>query len=152
MESYPCTFIFRHRRENLKKCSLKGLEKREDMQFFRYPQETLPLISNYVLLKMDAPVLTLNDASSGLLLIDATWRLSQKMLKQIEKETIFIPRSLPCSFRTAYPRRQDDCPDPTLGLASIEALFIAYHVLGRNCEGLLDHYFWKDSFLQLNGF
>jgi pre-rRNA-processing protein TSR3 len=41
--------------------------------------------------------------------------------------------------------------DPDNGLASVEALFIAHHVLGRPTEGLLDQYRWREQFLRLNG-
>jgi pre-rRNA-processing protein TSR3 len=59
-------------------------------------------------------------------------------------------RSLPKEFQTAYPRRQNDCPDPKRGLASIEAIFIAYLKMGRKTDGLLDNYYWKESFLTCN--
>ena len=52
--------------------------------------------------------------------------------------------SLPLGYKTAYPRRQDE----ERGLASIEALYIAYRVLGWETEGLLDHYHWRDEFLK----
>jgi pre-rRNA-processing protein TSR3 len=42
--------------------------------------------------------------------------------------------------------------DSDNGLASIEALFVAYRVLGRPTAGLLDHYYWADEFLGANGF
>jgi hypothetical protein len=41
--------------------------------------------------------------------------------------------------------------DPDNGLASIEALYLAYHILGRPTAGLLDHYHWADAFLEANG-
>jgi len=31
-----------------------------------------------------------------------------------------------------------------------QALFIAYHILGRPTDGLLDHFRWADEFLRLN--
>jgi pre-rRNA-processing protein TSR3 len=58
-----------------------------------------------------------------------------------------IYRSLPSHYKTAYPRRQLDCPDPERGLASIEALYAAYSILGRSTDGLLDRYHWKEEFL-----
>jgi len=142
------TFILRHRRENLKKCSLRGLEKRSDLCFFSYPQDPLPDISQHLLLQVGAPVLTLADANRPLLLIDGTWRLTKIMTQQLRPQPEV--RSLPSHYRTAYPRRQSDCADPDTGLASIEALYIAYLLLGRNTEGLLDLYHWKSEFLQLN--
>lgn len=146
---FPPTTILRHRRENLKKCSLRGLEGRKDIHFFTYPKDALPDLSGYVVLTFDAPELSQEDAGRGLFLIDGTWKYAEKMAKIVPHERL-IPRSLPSSLRTAYPRRQDDCPDPDRGLASVEALYAAYHILGRDTTGLLDHYYWKDRFLELN--
>src|ERR1700722_16657725 len=116
MFNFPPTIIFRHRRENLKKCSLRGLEGREDLLFFTYPSNQLPPVSNYILLTMDGPPLSEKDGSSGLLLLDGTWRYAERMQRQLSSP--LIERSIPQGFQTAYPRRQDDCKDPTKGLAS----------------------------------
>lgn len=150
MFSFPPTIILRHRRENLKKCTLRGLETREDMLFFTYPKDTLPDLSSYVLLTLDGPVLSEEDADKGIFLIDGTWRYASLMFNQLPKPHLFCYRSLPSHYQTAYPRRQLDCPDPERGLASIEALFMAYKALGRDLEGLLDNYHWKEAFLQKN--
>lgn len=145
---YPKTIIIRHLRENLKKCSLSGLEKRPDMLFLSYPRTQLPALSSYIILKIGAPPLTIQDKDFGIILLDATWRLAQTMEKEIKLP--LETRSLPTHFRTAYPRRQTDCPDPHSGLSSLEALFLTYHILNRPTDGLLDHYYWKDAFLTLN--
>ncbi len=150
MQSYPTTIIFRHYKERLKKCSLRGLEKREDMQFFRYPLKSYPSVEGYIVLALDAPPLTVSDQNKGLLLIDATWRYAEKMLLDVRKLPGLHYRSLPASLRTAYPRRQGDCSDPDKGLASAEALYAAYRVLERNTEGILDNYYWKDEFIENN--
>ncbi|MBX9923411.1 MAG: hypothetical protein K2Y01_04815 [Rhabdochlamydiaceae bacterium] len=149
---YPPTIIYRHRRENLKKCSLRGLETREDIHFYTYPQNPLPSLSGYLLLTLDAPLLQKEDDSLGIFLIDGTWKHAEVMYKQISQPHLFITRSLPKEMQTAYPRRQDDCLDPSRGLASVEALFAAYILLGRDPSGLLDNYYWKDAFLQKNSF
>jgi pre-rRNA-processing protein TSR3 len=143
------TIILRHRRENLKKCSLRGLENRSDLQFLTYPYDPLPDLSCYILLAVGAPPITEEDKDQGLFLIDATWRLAELMKK---KSPLMAMKSLPGHFRTAYPRRQTDCLDPEKGLSSIEALYLAHRFLGRPVSGLLDGYHWKDAFLQLNGF
>lgn len=151
MQPYPPTVIVRHRKENLKKCSLTGLEDRSDMRFFSYPNATWPCLDDYVFLSLDAPPLSAKDASHGLLILDATWRKASVISRVLDpylKNT--IKRSLPSHYHTAYPRRQDDCLDPDHGLASVEALFLAYLLLGRDTTGLLDHYYWKDAFLQKN--
>lgn len=150
MDSFPPTVVIRHRLENLKKCSLRGLEERADFQFFTYPYATLPPLNGYVVLTLDAPPLTKAEASHGLLVIDATWRYAQKMIQPFLNQSCYLYRSLPHQCRTAYPRRQQDCPDPERGLASIEALYLAYHLLGRDTSGLLDNYYWKKQFLELN--
>jgi pre-rRNA-processing protein TSR3 len=142
------TIIIRHRKENLKKCSLKGLEKRKDLSFYNYPKDILPDISDYILLKMNAPVLNKKDSKKPLLLIDSTWRYLNKILKIIPQN--LECRSLPKNFVSAYPRKQTLCPDPKLGLASIEALYLAYLITKRDTNNLLDNYYWKESFLRKN--
>lgn len=148
MESYLPTYLMRHRKENLKKCSLRGLEGRSDCIFFTYPTDPLPDLSSYVLLAVNAPPLMTADAGKGIFLLDATWRYAEKMLQFVESKGPVEKRSIPGRFKTAYPRRQEDCPDPEAGLASVEALYLAYLTLGRNSEGLLDAYYWKDQFLK----
>lgn len=144
------TVVIRHKRENLKKCSLRGLEKRDDFIFFSYPLNSNLDFSNSILLTLDAPELTIKDQEFGIILIDATWKLAGEMLKKIPGKENSIPRSLPKHFKTAYPRRQTLCPNPETGLASIEALFLAFMILGKNTDGLLDNYYWKDEFLRIN--
>jgi pre-rRNA-processing protein TSR3 len=149
------TIIWRHHRENLRKCSLRGLEGRSDFRFYLYPQDRLETQENrldqYLLLTVDAPPLMPQDNEAGLLLIDGTWRYASVMEQKLVD---FFPpsrrRSLPAQFVTAYPRRQTDCPEPARGLASIEALYAAYHLLGRDTSGLLDSYYWREQFLAIN--
>ena len=144
----PPTVVLRHRRENLKKCSLSGLEKRPDFAFYTYPRDSLPDLSGYILLKVGAPPLTEGDAHRGLFVIDGTWHLAEKMEKSLAQR--LEARSLPGNFRTAYPRRQTGCSDPEAGLSSLEAIYLAYRILRRPAEELLDSYHWKDSFLLAN--
>jgi len=151
MCGFPPTLILRHRKENLKKCSLRGLETRADIRFYTYPwKEPQPDLSSYIVLSLDAPVLCKEDADKGLFLIDGTWSYATKMFRSLKPP--FILRSLPANIRTAYPRKQEDCEDPTRGLASIEALFAAYRILERDTSGLLDDYYWREDFLRKNGF
>lgn len=150
---FPKTVVWRHRRENLKKCSLRGLEGRSDLIFLRYPNQSPADVLDgglhpAIVLQLDAPPLTPADSVYPLLLIDGTWRYADVMRRRAEQEMQqLIPRSLPSTWTTAYPRRQEDCCDPTKGLASVEALFAAYTILGRDTTGLLDHYHWKEAFL-----
>ncbi len=145
------TVILRHRKENLKKCSLRGLESEENFHFLRYPTQVLPDLQHYLLLTMGAPVLSREDAHLGIFLIDATWRYASQMENNISLPESLAHRSLPTHYQTAYPRYQTGCPVPEQGLASIEALYLAFHLTGRPVEGLLDRYHWKEEFLRKNG-
>lgn len=146
------TVIIRHQRENLNKCSLRGLERRPDLQFLNYPNGQLPALSGYLLLAIDGPPLTSADQQHGLLLLDATWRYAAVMRRYVDSLVCLECRSIPAGFVTAYPRRQTECPDPEAGLASVEALYIAYHLTGRDPSGLLDNYYWKEEFFLKNKF
>jgi len=147
MNNFCPTIIVRHRKERLKKCSLHGLEQREDFRFYSYPLKSAPPIKGYVLLSVDAPeILSIEDRYRGLLLLDATWRLAGKMEKALQLQDMVIHRSLPGHIETAYPRRQDE----KRGLASVEALYLAYLLTARNPEGLLENYQWKELFLEKN--
>lgn len=149
MQSFLPTYVLRHRRENLKKCSLRGLESRSDFVFFSYPsQDKFPDLSNYIMLDFDGPEISPADCGFGLFIVDATWRYAEKMVRFVDNQVMLEKRSLPPQFRTAYPRRQDDCCLPERGLASIEAIYIAYWLMGRDTAGLLDQYYWKDEFLR----
>lgn len=152
MDIFPPTIVVRHKKENLKKCSLRGLEKRSDFLFFRYPiEKTLPIHEKTVLLSLEATEeLSPVDRDAGLLILDATWRYAKVMEKNISGIKNFIYRRLPGHFSTAYPRCQTGCSVPSQGLASIEAIVCAYKLMGRPIEGLLDHYYWRDHFLEKN--
>lgn len=147
--TFPPTLIVRHRKENRKKCTLTPLQRMRDIYFYNYPfTETLPPLDQYIMLDVEAKPLTEKDKDYGLLLIDCNWRHVTKM--QASLPTIPIKRSLPSNVLTAYPRKQTDCPLPEQGLASIEALYIAYLLLGRQADFLLDEYYWKEDFLAKN--
>lgn len=118
------------------------------MAFYTYPVALWPDLTDCLVLKVGAPPLSSQDVGKTLLLLDGTWKLAAAMEKQLPHA--LEARSLPPGFRTAYPRRQTECPDPTSGLASVEALYLAYLALGKDPSGLLDHYHWKNEFLSLN--
>jgi pre-rRNA-processing protein TSR3 len=150
MQSIPPTIIIRHRLENLKKCSLRGLESRPDFIFVTYPYRELPNLNGYIILDLDAPPLTEFDKNAGILVVDATWRYAEKMMEPLKQIPNCLRRSLPGHYRTAYPRKQTACADPERGLASIEALYLTLLHAGRKTDGLLDNYYWKDQFLSIN--
>ena len=150
MNGYPQTVVIRHRKENLKKCSLRGLESRNDLYFYTYPIDEVPSLEGGILLSMEGSVLSEDDSSKPLILVDGTWRYAARMEKNISVLSGLERRSLPSGFKSAYPRSQEDCVDPSRGLASVEALYLAYYFLKRPVEGLLEYYYWKDLFLKTN--
>lgn len=148
---YSPTIIFRHNRENLKKCSLVGLELRDDFLFYTYPKDILPEgLDNYFLLSFDGPQLTKADRDKGIFLIDGTWKYAEKMQSQLQFPPDIHLRSLPPMIQTAYPRRQEGCPLPQRGLSSLEALYVSFKILGKDTSNLLENYYWKEQFLRIN--
>jgi pre-rRNA-processing protein TSR3 len=146
--AFPPTIIVRHSRENPRKCSIMPLRGHPGIMILNYPVKKMPALSSYVRLAAQGPELTSADQGAGLLLLDGSWRWAAAMTRGFEHVP---PRSL-TGFRTAYPRVSKLGTDPDNGLASVEALFVAYHLLARPTEGLLDHYRWREEFLRLNRF
>jgi pre-rRNA-processing protein TSR3 len=144
--TYPPTVIVRHAHENPRKCSVLPLRGRPDVIFLNYPIKERPPLTSYIRLAAEGPELSPADAGYGLLLLDGSWRWAAKMTRDFLDVP---PRSLR-GWRTAYPRVSKQGTDPENGLASVEALFAAYHVLGRPTEGLLDQYHWAEEFLRIN--
>jgi pre-rRNA-processing protein TSR3 len=145
---FPPTVIVRHTHENPRKCSVLPLKGRPDVVFLTYPVKNRPPLEGYVRLAAEGPPLSSADAGNGILLLDGSWRWAEAMTRDFLDVP---PRSL-SGWHTAYPRASKLGTDPDNGLASIEALFLAYHLLGRPTTGLLDHYYWADAFLRSNGF
>ncbi len=146
MPNYPPTIIVVHRRENRSKCSVEPLRERDEFTFWNYPDDGPESLAGYVRLGIGGPQLSEADQNCGLLVIDGTWRLAERM----EKKYAHLPiRSLP-RCQTAYPRVSKVFDDPAAGLATIEAIYLAYHLLGRDTASLLDHYRWRNEYLQNN--
>lgn len=146
-ESFPPTVIVRHPAESPRKCSIWHLRGREGLLFLAYPVAKRPDLSGYVRLAADGPPLSAADAAKGVLLLDGSWRWAEAMERDFEDVE---PRSL-SGWKTAYPRVSKLGTDPANGLASIEALYLAHHILGRPVEGMLDEYRWAAEFLAANG-
>lgn len=146
LDDYPPTIIVVHRRERRSKCSVEPLRDRIGFQFLTYPQDEDPIPEGYVRLGIGGELLTPDDAKRGLLVLDATWRLAEKL----ERRYAHVPtRSIP-DYRTAYPRVSKVHDDPAQGLATIEAIYAAYFAMGRDTTGLLDAYPWSAEFMSLN--
>jgi pre-rRNA-processing protein TSR3 len=153
MSAFLPTIILRHKKENLKKCSLRGLETREDLRFFTYPHKMDFSLDGYVMLHLgdeNTKELSVEDRKFGLFFLDSTWNYEKKMHDSIKSKHSIIYRSLPKDFLTSYPRKQTMCDDPERGLATVEALYIAHLILGRNTGDLFNHYHFGESFLEKN--
>ena len=147
MPEFPPTIIVVHPREKRKKCTVAPLRGASGFVFWKFPKRGPEPLDGYVRLGLNGPLLSSADAGCGLLVLDGTWRLAERM----EQAFAHIPvRSLP-SLQTAFPRTSKVFVDPHGGLATIEAIYAAYRLLGRDCRGLLDQYRWKEEFLRLNG-
>jgi pre-rRNA-processing protein TSR3 len=144
---FPTTVIVRNPRENPRKCSILPLRDRADLIFLAHPVRKPPPLAGYIRLAAEGPELSRDDAACGLLFLDGSWRRTDSMARDYVDVP---PRSLH-GYRTAYPRVSRLGTDPENGLATVEALFLAYHILGRPTAGLLEHYRWAEEFLQLNG-
>lgn len=148
MRPIPLTII-RHPKERLSKCTLQPLLGRPDCTFFSAKRGFRWDASGFITLSLDAPLLERKDSTpKGLLLLDAAWALLPGLEACIYGN--LIKRSLPATFRTAYPRVSKISQDPEPGLASIEALFIAKCILGDKDPSLLIDYYWRDRFLEIN--
>jgi pre-rRNA-processing protein TSR3 len=139
--------ILRDPRESAKKCSLTPLRGLEHIRFVNYDRERRLEAGRRILLHPDGDELGPEDRGPGLLLIDCAWRRVEPLLATVDGE--LVRRRLPV-LETAYPRRSKLFEDPTTGLASVEALFAALHVLGDPRPELLAGYRWRDEFLRLN--
>ncbi len=145
MNPIPTTVI-RHQKEKISKCSLRFLHGRADLTFLRNKPGFSFDATGFTLLAVDAPPLSQEDAGRQLLLLDSTWRWLPQLLACVTGRPVL--RSIPGSVRTAYPRVSKVFEDPTEGLASIEALYLAQKLLGNDDPTLLDGYHWKGPFLQ----
>ncbi|MEZ6046140.1 MAG: DUF367 domain-containing protein [Planctomycetaceae bacterium] len=144
---YPSTIFIVHPKEKRSKCSIEPLRGRDGFVFWKFPNRGPEPLTNYVRLGIGGPVLSRADADQGLLILDGTWRLAEKMEADFQQLPV---RSLAPTWQTAYPRKSKLFEDPTTGLATIEALYAANIHLGRPVEGLLDEYHWGEEFVELN--
>jgi pre-rRNA-processing protein TSR3 len=143
----PPTIIVRHTHESPHKCSILPLKGRPGIVIVNYPLLERPPLEGYVRLSAEGPPLGPDDVDAGLLLLDGSWRWAAAM----ERDFADIPPRSLSGWKSAYPRRSKLGTDPDNGLASIEALYIAHHILGRPTEGLLDAYRWAEEFRRING-
>jgi pre-rRNA-processing protein TSR3 len=143
--SVPPTVIVVHPKERRSKCTVEHLRRDPRFVFHRFPSRPQNL-NGYVQLGLGGPELSIDDASRGLLVLDGTWRWVEQMAPDFADVPI---RSLP-PLRTAYPRNSKLFTDPPQGLATIEAIYAALSILGRDTSQLWGSYSWADEFVRRN--
>jgi pre-rRNA-processing protein TSR3 len=138
--------------ENPRKCTIHPLRGRPDV-CFRYfsGNKPIPAFQADCLLHIDGRCLSEVERGSlgSLGLIDCTWKKVPGVLQRLEKPLPRLVR-IPSGFETAYPRQNKQGLDPSGGLATVEALFIAAAFLGFWDESLLEKYYFKQAFLERN--
>jgi pre-rRNA-processing protein TSR3 len=140
------TVLVVHPREKRRKCTLEPLRGTPGFVFWKFPRRGPQPLAGYVRLALEGPLLTPADRPGGLLILDGTWKRAAVM----EREFHAVPPRSLLPWRTAYPRTSKVREDPHAGLATIEALYAASLQMGREVEGILDHYHWADDFLAAN--
>ena len=139
--------ILRDPRESTKKCSLTPLRGMSGVRFVDFKRGRRVDGSDRILLHPDGDPLDGADQAAGLLLLDCSWRRVPSLLAAVDGDPIV--RRLP-PLETAYPRKSRVFEDPAQGLASIEALYAAFALLGTPHGHLLDEYRWASEFLERN--
>lgn len=143
----PPTIIVVHPREKRSKCSVEPLRGRDDFFFETFPNKVSLPLDGYIRLGLGGSVLSADDTSAGLLVLDGTWKLAARMEPFYQEIPV---RTLP-PVKTAYPRVSKIHTDPSGGLATVEAVYAALRIMNRPVDGILDKYHWKNEFLKLNG-
>ena len=125
---------------------MESLRDQAGFAFWTFPDRGPEPLDRYVRLGLGGPPLSRDDAACGLLVLDGTWRLADRM----EKFFRHVPSRSLSGIQSAYPRVSRIYADPREGLASIEAIYAAYRCLQRPHAGLLDDYYWAAEFLARN--
>ena len=146
MPDFPPTLFVVHPKERRKKCTVEPLRGRDGFSFHKFSNGRVDSLEGYVRIGYGGPLLSSDDADCGLLFLDGTWRWAEQMESDYDDLPV---RSLP-DWTTAYPRVSKTFENPHAGLATIEAVYAAYTILGRDTAGLLDDYYWAEVFLTLN--
>ena len=137
--------------ESSNKCTILPLAYRTDFHILRGSTDQ-PLRSEILLHPDGQDLGELKSTLSGvttIAAIDCVWRRLNPILARLGKP-LPLAVKIPGEFITAYPRQSKKSFDPTGGLATIEALFIAAAFLGHWDATLLREYFFADDFLKFN--
>ncbi len=136
--------------ETSNKCTILPLRYRHDFHISQVPGSFS--LEAEILLHPEG--LALNEfvkskpAIRRLAAVDCVWRRLDPILQVIHAPQSRV--SIPAGFVTAYPRVSKKDFDPSGGLATIEALFIAAAFLGHWDVSMLREYFFAEKFLEMN--
>ncbi|MEN9835434.1 MAG: hypothetical protein RL011_1627 [Pseudomonadota bacterium] len=143
------------RSERINKCTILPLADHPDMEIVRYHRgRPIPALLGDMLLhpdgvSLDALATEQRHEVKVLSAIDCTWKRLDSVLRLVDQPLPRLVR-IPPGFVTAYPRRNKQNRDPEVGLATIEAVFIAAAFLGHWDESLFGRYAFGQAFLDLN--
>jgi pre-rRNA-processing protein TSR3 len=140
--------------ETPNKCTIAPLSYRSDFTLFHVKgSNPLGPLKSSILLHHEGQCLSELRQSprnfQGIASIDCVWRRLETLLHRIANPIPCLAR-IPEGFETAYPRRSKKNTDPTQGLATIEAIFIASALLGNWDPSLLSEYYFGRRFIELN--
>ncbi|OFZ77730.1 MAG: hypothetical protein A3K03_02325 [Bdellovibrionales bacterium RIFOXYD1_FULL_44_7] len=137
--------------ETPNKCSVAALSYRKDFQIIRVMgKNRLGPLRSAILLHHEGQCLTsISKSVSEIAVVDCVWRQLDFLLSRIEAPLPLFAR-IPEGFRTAYPRRSVGDTDPSAGLATIEAIFVASAILGKWDASLLSDYYFGQKFVEIN--
>jgi len=139
--------------ETANKCTILPLAARNDFRLFRVHGEgPLGPLTAPLLLHHEGQCLSelRGGGISTVASVDCVWRRLPRLLARIEWSQPPRLVKIPDGFKTAYPRVGSAKTDPTGGLATIEALFIAAALLGNYDPTLLAKYYFAHRFLEIN--
>ena len=141
--------------ETPNKCTIAPLAYRGDFRLFPvFGEGRLGPLSSPILLHHEGECLNeLKLANvSGLASVDCVWRRVSRLVSRIDWTNGLPPilAKIPPGFKTVYPRVGRPDTDPTGGLATIEAIFIAAAMLGCWDASLLSHYYFGRLFILEN--
>ncbi|MDZ4677949.1 MAG: hypothetical protein SGI74_10645 [Oligoflexia bacterium] len=140
--------------ETANKCTIAPLYYRSDFRLIQIkgPDVFGPLNSSILLHHKGKCLTTVQKTLpqiNGIATIDCVWRRLDQFMGRIAGKLPELVR-IPDGFETAYPRRSVNNADPTGGLATIEAIFVAAAVLGNWDTSLLAEYYFGAEFIKIN--
>jgi len=140
--------------ETPNKCTIAPLAYRTDFHLIpaKGKKVLAPLKSSLLLHHQGDCLTALAESCAkpvGIASIDCVWRRLDTLLNRIEGPVPILGR-IPEGFQTAYPRSSRKNTDPTGGLATIEAIFVAAAVFGNWDVSLLSEYYFGREFVLLN--